>query len=110
MGIISNLRKDCWHFDTSDVDYNDTPMNLIGINAVQGKDSLTSTQRACLDKLVLRYFDLMGDKLVCTDLVEHHIETTATPIKQRYYRISPAVQEKINGELDKMIVEGIVEK
>lgn len=52
----------------------------------------------------------MGNELGCTDLVEHRIETAALPIWQRYYRVSPAVQEQIDKKLDKMLEEGIVEK
>lgn len=109
MGIVPNLRKDCWHFDTSTVD-KDYQLDLAKVTSVQGKDALTENQRESLDCLVDQYFELMGDKLGCTSLVEHHIQTNATPIKQRYYRVSPAVQAQIDWELDRMLAEGVVEK
>lgn len=47
----------------------------------------------------------------CTTLIEHHIETgDAKEIKQRYYPISPAVEKKLCGEIDRMISLGVIEE
>lgn len=54
-------------------------------------------------------FSEMGDKLGCTNLVELEIRTKSSPIKQRYYPISPALQKEVNVELETMLRDGIVE-
>lgn len=45
------------------------------------------------------------DGIGCTNV----IKTSAAPVKQRYYPISPAVQKHIDQELDQMLKDGIVE-
>lgn len=43
-----------------------------------------------------------------THLVQHRIETTGNPIKQRYYPLSPARQKQLEAELDEMLKLGVV--
>lgn len=50
----------------------------------------------------------MGDKLGCTTLVEHEIKTEHTPIKQRYYPVSPTTQQHIDKELNKLLRGGVI--
>lgn len=55
-------------------------------------------------------FDLMPEGLGGTDKAEHVIVTKSRPITpQRYYRVSPIMQEYIDKELDEMLRLGVVE-
>lgn len=46
-----------------------------------------------------------------THLIEHRIETGDTrPIKQRYYPVSPYVQDDMDKELERMLNLGVIEK
>lgn len=51
----------------------------------------------------------MGDGLGCTNAVEHKIVSTAPPIRQRYYRVSPVIQQYIDKEIDEMLIQDIIE-
>ena len=51
----------------------------------------------------------MGDKVGCKTLVEHKIVTDSEPIKQRAYRVSPIVQERIDKEVKYMLENDIIE-
>lgn len=70
---------------------------------------LTIRQKQRLKEVTEENFDRMGNKLGCTNLVQHVIETTSSPIKQRYYPANPKMQEYINAELNKMLDDGVVE-
>lgn len=73
--------------------------------------NLTPVQRDELD-FVMREFPsaaILG--LGKTNLIEHKIElTNNAPIKQRYYPISPAVQECVDEEIDRMLNLGVIEE
>lgn len=46
-----------------------------------------------------------------TRVIQHSIKTdSATPIKQRHYPVSPAVQKEMFSELDRMIALGVIEE
>ena len=45
-----------------------------------------------------------------THLVEREILAEGSPIKQRYYRVSPNVQKHIDAEVDKMLESDVIEK
>jgi RNase H-like domain found in reverse transcriptase/Reverse transcriptase (RNA-dependent DNA polymerase)/Integrase zinc binding domain/Integrase core domain len=50
-------------------------------------------------------------ELNTTNRIEHHIDTgDSQPITQRPYLVSPAVQEKIYSELDRLLKLGIIEE
>lgn len=102
MEIIPNLNTGEWHFLSKD-------HITHSISAIQDIDTLTAEQRDELDNLVNKVFTEMGDKIGCTHLVEHVIQTNSPPIKQRYYPLSPAMQKIVNEELDFMIENDIVE-
>lgn len=102
MEIIPNLNTGVWQFlSGNDV----TP----SVSAIQDIQSLAPGERKRLDDLVDEAFHEMGDKIGCTHLVEHIIQTNSPPIKQRYYPISPAMQKIVNEELDFMLENDIVE-
>ena len=56
-------------------------------------------------------FAFPGDQLGKTSLVWHVIDTgDATPIKQRPYRVSPAVKKEIASQVDEMLEKGIIQE
>lgn len=71
---------------------------------LQTIDFLTTEQRSQLENVVSCAFSCR-----CTNLVELEIKTKSSPIKQRYYPISPALQKEVNVELETMLRDGIVE-
>ena len=79
------------------------------ISSVAAKSDLTQEQRERLEHTLSRIFSGSKQTLGCTNLVEHRIRTTAEPIRQRYYPLSPALQAQVNRELDLMLEQGIVE-
>lgn len=55
----------------------------------------------------LKLFDLVPGR---TRVVRHRIVLeNSTPIKQRYYPVSPVIQEMINSQLDEMLQKGVIE-
>lgn len=59
--------------------------------------------------MVDKAFSEMGENLSCTHLIEHVIRTNASPIKQRYYPLSPGMQKIVNQELGEMLATEVVE-
>lgn len=77
---------------------------------LRNSNELTTSQKEDLDALLEKYLNSQGEKLGRTHLVEHKIDTEdASPIKQRYYPMSPARLQLVYSELDKMIEQGVVE-
>ena len=105
VGLVPDLRRGSWTFSSSESQVCDT----VDTVALRSQTELGPEQSCLLNKLVNQAFAEMGDKLGCTSLVEHYITTNASPIKQRYYPVSPIMQGHINTELDKLLKEGIVE-
>lgn len=102
MGIVPGLHRGCWSFQGND---NYLPV----ISAIVAKEFLTPEQNVRLDALTTKYFDQMGNRLGCTALVAHEIITNAQPIRQRAYRVSPAIQAKIDEEVQKMLQDDVIE-
>lgn len=102
VGIVPDLRHNEWHFSNE-------PVLLNSVQHVQSQYVLTPLEKSRLDAVVSRNISLMGKELGCTNQVEHVIVTNSPPIKQRYYRVNPLVQEQIDRELDEMLKLGIVE-
>lgn len=103
MEIIPDLHSGEWHFRS------ETDVRYPNVAGIQASEDLLDYQRQALDKLVAHAFEKMGNQLGCTHLVEHQIKTSSAPIKQRYYPISPAMQEIMDTELDDMLAKDIVE-
>ncbi|KAJ8970821.1 hypothetical protein NQ314_001012, partial [Rhamnusium bicolor] len=74
MGLVPNLRKACWTFDS------DEP--CVNINSVLSKEGLTKEQQLKLDSIIDTYFDKIGNQLGRTSLIEHQIIVDSEPIKQ----------------------------
>lgn len=79
------------------------------LSSIQTNTEITSSQLKQLNRVVDKYFELMGDKLGCTTVIKHKIVTTSDPIKQRYYPVSPHVQKCIDEELQ-ILDLGVIEK
>lgn len=103
MGIVPDLRHSEWYFS-------DQPDNKDIVDHLESQTVLTPLQQKELDSLIERNLKLMGNDLGCTDGTEHVIQVNGPPIKQRYYPLSPVMQEHVNRELDEMIRLGVVEK
>lgn len=103
MGIVPDLRHDEWHFS-------EQPASLDTIDHLRSQTVLSNLEDARLKAVIDRNVALMGKHLGCTDKAEHVIVTNAPPIKQRYYPVSPVVQQIIDRELQTMLEDGIIEK
>lgn len=99
MEIIPDFSSGTWEFKTEEEMTNE-------INSIR---VLSAEQQKELEVLLADYSKSMGDEFGHTNMVEHTIETTSAPIKQRYYPVSPVVQKHIDEELDKMLALGVVE-
>lgn len=100
-GIIPDLRRGEWTF-TKD----------IPVSAIEHLTSdLSYEQRLTLENLITETFPACEQgELGCTNLIEYEIKVTGSPIKQRYYPLSPAMQKIVNTELDEMLRLGVVQK
>lgn len=75
-----------------------------------GLCTISVDDRCKLDTIVANFFKQMGSELGCAKGVYHSIDTgNAIPIKQRYYQVSPYIQNLINVEVDKMLNLGVIE-
>lgn len=101
LGIVPDLRKGEWIFSPE--------ADVASISDKQGTRELTAEQRRQLEQLVEEFKPPPDKKFSQTTLVEHVIRTTAEPIKQRYYPVSPVVQKRIDHEIDKMLADGVIE-
>lgn len=101
MGLVPDLKRGVWHFSED--------VCLPEIASICEADELTTFQREALDGLLNEKFNSMGDVLGITALVEHEIITDSTPIKQRYYPVSPVRQRMIEEEVRKMLELDVIE-
>lgn len=73
--------------------------------------NLTLSERQQLDAVIELFpsFEELG--LGKTPVLCHSINTNnATPIKQRYYPVSPAIQKEMYAEIDRMLSLGVIEE
>ncbi|XP_044757871.1 uncharacterized protein LOC123316026 [Coccinella septempunctata] len=102
MGIIPDLKHNEWHFA-------ENPNDLCSMELNNLHDSLNDEQRKRLEELVHEHRQTMGDGIGCTNMVEHKIETTSQPIRQRSYRVSPVLQKVIEDEVNVMLEQDVIE-
>lgn len=86
--------------------------NSVKAKSVSKQRPLSLEQQKKLDEVVGKFNSISFEQkgLGRTHLVNYKIETTGEPIKQRFYRASPARQQIINEELDKLIKLGVLEE
>ena len=72
---------------------------------------LSDQQKAQLEKIINLFPNFDKEGLGKTNVLEHTIEIypDARPIKQRYFSISPAVEEKVHAEIDNMLSLNVIE-
>ena len=71
---------------------------------------LTNCQRQQLDAVINLYPNFEKQGLGRTSMIKHMIDVgNATPIKQRFYPVSPAVEKLMFGEIDRMLALGVIE-
>lgn len=72
---------------------------------------LTSTQKELLDQAIAQLPSFATQGLGKTHLEEHVIDTgDALPVKQKHYPVSPAIQQLMYEELDRMLDLGVIEE
>lgn len=82
---------------------------VYALQAIRSVDDLDLQQKHELDTIVECFKQLSEQTLGRTNNVVHKINTgNAEPIKQRYFPLSPAMQEHANKELDKMLAAGFI--
>lgn len=101
--IVPDLRNDCWHFSETDP--------TVCVQSINSGTSLSNTQRIALDQLIEDQRKIMSTSSGRTHLVSHSIELLpgTKPIKQRYYPVSPAKQQIIDAEVQRMLAADIIE-
>lgn len=71
---------------------------------------LSMQQKTQLSSVIDLFPNFEKQGLGRTTLIKHHIDVCgATPIKQRFYPVSPAVEKLILGEIDRMLKLGVIE-
>jgi hypothetical protein len=69
------------------------------VDVTVGLDTFLNTELPLFDKVSGR-----------TSFIQHTIETgDAEPVKQRYYPVTPVIQQAINMEIDKLLREGTIQ-
>ena len=75
-----------------------------------GLKKLTPEQKVRLEEF-LKTIPPSPNRPGTTNLISHHIDVNGhPPIKQRYYPVSPIVQEAIYEEVDKMLKDDVIEE
>lgn len=82
------------------------------VNRLHPFEELTVEQKKMADDVCRMFEEVSAEKIGLgrTHLISHHIETgDATPIKQRYYVMSPDKLKELNRQLDEMLELDVVE-
>ncbi|KAK9730858.1 Reverse transcriptase (RNA-dependent DNA polymerase) [Popillia japonica] len=101
--IIPDLRKHFWHFAESEPS--------LSVHSILTSSSLSASMKSELDALIAEKKELMGTSSGRTHLIKHEIELLpgTKPIKQRYYPVSPAKQQIIDSEIQKLLDADVIE-
>ena len=82
-----------------------------GIEDATYGEELTPEQCQKIQEVILSVKMVINKKVGRTELVKHRILTGDQPaIRQRPYRIPPALREDVISELQEMIADGVIEK
>lgn len=86
-------------------------VNQLSLDEESDALHLTPTQQQQLELATSAFPSSEKEGLGVTTLIEHHIDTgSATPVKQRYYPISPAREKILCEEIDRMLSLGVIEE
>lgn len=73
--------------------------------------TLSDEQARRLKQIIDMFPSCEAEGLGKTTLIQHKIEVgNATPTKQRYHAVSPAVEAKMHAEVDRMLQLGVIEE
>ena len=62
-----------------------------------------------LDQLIKEFSDVLTEKLGCTKVYEHKIETNSEiPVRQKPYKLSPTKKVAWNKQIDQMLADGVI--
>lgn len=77
---------------------------------VQPRGALSREQETMLQSAIDEFQEISSDSkgLGCTKWLSHEIITTGSPIRQRYYPLSPVKLKILNEEIDKMLEMGVI--
>lgn len=103
VGIIPDIFHGEFQFATTDL-----AEVKITETVLQSKTDLTLEQRQKLEKLIADLAD--SGELGMAKEAQHKIVTSCEPIKQRYYPVSPVMQQHIDAELESMLKLGVIER
>lgn len=80
------------------------------IHTIVPCENLSSSQAGQLEIIKGKFESISFEKcgLGVTNLVEHHIETSGPPIKQRYYNLASQKLKLLEKKLDNMLKLGMV--
>ena len=117
LGIVIDVAEKAWHFgsDTSKVfKFLSSQEAKDGVDSALYKASsllqLSSDQKEALDKFLCHELPLFDAVAGRTNLVKHKIDVgNASPIKQRYYPVSPVRRDIIHTKVKEMLWEGLIE-
>lgn len=101
--LVPDACKGTWSFSE------ETELTVDSIKVLRPRENLTAEQERRLNLLLDK--NLHREPFdTATPLIEHRIDTgQAEPVKQRYYPVSPVVQQEIHKELDNMLRDDVVE-
>ena len=87
-------------------------LNISELTEVCSNNDLSNEQKDYLQKVIQLFPSVEKDGLGQTNVIQHSIEIQdgAKPIKQRYFNVSPAVEQKIHTEIDTMLKLGVIEE
>lgn len=85
---------------------NNEPRDLLKV-----EHPLSDEQRQRLNDILNQFPNSATEGLGSTNIICHSIDVgTAEPVKQRFYPVSPAVQEQMFSEIDRMIKLGVIQE
>lgn len=105
VGIVPDLFRGEWKFVKDDIAEITVPPRKLS-----SARELTREQRQSLNDIIKQHLPKTSGGLGCAKGVEHRITTNSSPIKQRYYPVSPVMQKHIDAELDKMLEMDVIER
>lgn len=106
MQIVTDMSNTTWEFSRPKAG-----VAAINISSgIKSEEYLSEEEKEELGDFIEKNIKNEDTTLGRTNLVEHLIDTgDATPIKQRYYPMSPARLQEVYDELDKMLKHGVVQ-
>lgn len=108
---LFNIAPEIFPIDEITVDLQEQ-MRGTSTNENKNMHQLTGEQRRRLEEIINKFPTFEKNGLGCTKLEKHAIKLVgnANPVKDRHYPLSPAVQEIVYNEIDKMLALKVIEE